>query len=268
MSHVDDEEYAAQLLAILTNPPPAVVHPVVGAGDPHRQAEDGIDRHDGFGRDVWVESATVVDGPHGAEVVIGFGLDIPAGRGLDDVPRTGSLRLPVDATWRELSGYAEPAAYAPEVARRVQVAAGKHVQAHRGGVRRAPSDGPGRAELWRLLLDALGDEGDVQEVAPGRIELRDDDGALVTLVVTAEEWERVWSEHAYGDVEMYLAELLGPRQEDETFVVCYENDLVRSTREQLPPVRGRALELRLARIRAEHPDGRFAWHAYPPKRPD
>ena len=243
MSGMDDEAYARRLVAMLTSADPT----------------------GGFGRDVWVESAVVVHGPHGAELDLTFGLDVPADSDLQDVPRTGSLQLPLDAHWRELSGYADPAAYAPVVARRVEIAAGRHVQRHRPGARREAPALPGRGDQWQLLLDALRAEGEVQEVAPGRIELRDEDSALITLLVTADEWERVLIEHAWGDVDMYFADLLGPRQEDETFVVFYDGDLARSTREALPPVRGRALELRLERLRAEHPGARYAWHAYPPE---
>ena len=55
---MEDAAFAAGLLAILTNPHPAGIDP----DDPYGQSEDGIDRYDGFGRDVWVESLEVADG--------------------------------------------------------------------------------------------------------------------------------------------------------------------------------------------------------------
>jgi hypothetical protein len=260
MGGVEDDAYAEQLLAILTNPDPSGIDP----DDPSQQADDGIDRYGGFGRDVWVESAVVVDGPHGAELAIGFGMDLRDEQSLE-VPRTGSLRLPLDATWRELSGYIDPAAYAPEVARRVEVAAAMHVVGYTRGAPQGVLPVPSRLEQWQVLLDALRGEGDVQQVAPGRIELRYETGPLVTLVMTADEWERVYLKHASGDIQMYVTELLGPRQEDETFVVVYGDDLARSTREELPPVRGRAIERRHARLRDQHPDAKLAWYAHPHK---
>ncbi len=65
---------------------------------------------------------------------------------------------------------------------------------------------------------------------------------------------------------MFFGDLLGPRQEDETFVVFYDGDLARSTREKLPPVRGRAFESKIAHARAKHPDAEFGWYAYRPDR--
>jgi hypothetical protein len=260
MAAMDDQAYAERLFAILTNPDPTGVDP----DDPYRQAEDGIDRYGGFGRDVWVESVGAADGPHGAELVVEFGLELRPRPDLEGVPRVGTVLLPLDARWRELGGYEDPAAYAPVVAREVETAARLHVERHRSGVPRERPALPGREEQWQLLLDALRGEGEVREVALGRIELRVGDEVLITVVVSADEWERVLAEHAFGDVEMYIGELLGPRDEDETFLVFYRGDLVRSVREELPPVRGRAFERRIARFRAEHPDAEFGWFAYRP----
>ncbi len=64
---------------------------------------------------------------------------------------------------------------------------------------------------------------------------------------------------------MYISELVGPRDEDEKFLVFYRGDMVRSVRGELPPVRGRAFERRIARSRAEHPDAEFGWFAYRPE---
>ena len=72
---------------------------------------------------------------------------------------------------------------------------------------------------------------------------------LSRFVVSPDQWERVLVHHAWGDVDMYFADLFGPRQEDETFVVSYNGDLARSAREKLPPVRRRALKRKVAEAR-------------------
>ena len=265
---MQDVAYARSLFAILTNPHPTGVDP----DDPYGQADDGIDRYDGFGRDVWVESLEVAEGEHGAELLVGFGLALPSLPDWQGGPLRGSLRLPFDGEWRELSGYADPAAYAPVVAYEVERAAGRHVERHR----RRPADTtrvdrarllPSREAQRQILLDALRDEGTVREVAPGRIELHRTGGTVVTVVVSPDQWEQVLVDHAWGNVDMYFSELLGPRQEDETYVVFYNGDLTRSTREKLPPVRGRAFEHRLAEARATRPAAQFGWFASSPTGP-
>jgi hypothetical protein len=161
------------------------------------------------------------------------------------------VSLPGDARWRELSGYADPAAYAPAVAREVEAAASRPVARPRPVI--------ARDEQWRMLLDALADEGTVRETGPGRIEV-DIDGDVVVVVVTPDEWERVLAGQA--DVSIYISGLLGPRDPDDRFVVYYKDHLVRSTREERPPVRGRALERELAELHAREP-GRYGWVAEP-----
>jgi hypothetical protein len=156
------------------------------------------------------------------------------------------------------------------VATEVGIAARHHVERHW----RRPADPlgddqdrpllPPREAQWQILLGALADEGAVREVAPGRIELQDSGGTVVTVVVSPDQWERVLAGPAWGDVGLYLAELLGPRQEDEEFLVFYNGALARSTREKLPPVRGRAFERMMAEARADDPDPQFGWYAHPP----
>jgi hypothetical protein len=97
-----------------------------------------------------------------------------------------------------------------------------------------------------MLLDGLtaAGGGASAEVSPGRIAVRtagDDDhidtsSSVVTVIVTPGQWEELLAARALGNVEMYLAELLGPRDPDERFLVFYRGDLVRSIREELPPV--------------------------------
>jgi hypothetical protein len=266
---MDDEAYARELLAILTNPTPAGID----ADDPYGQAVDGVDRYDGFGRDVWVESLVVEAGEHGAELVVSFRLAVPPDPAWRGTAERGSVRLPFDQRWRRLSGYEGPAAYAPTVAREVELAAHEQVERHRAGAVRTRRSGTGRSlpnrdVQWKMLLDALAAEGTVREIGRGRIALEvlgDVDstpGDLVTVVVSPEQWERVLAERAGGDAGLYIAEVLGPRDEDERFVIFFDGDLVRSTREELPPVRGRAFERRIAEARATHPGGPGSWSAH------
>jgi hypothetical protein len=266
---MEDEAYARELFAILTNPSPTGIDP----DDPYGRADDGLDRHDGFGRDVWVESVDVTDGEHGAEIVVRFGLAVPPDPIWQGMSNRGSVHLPFDKRWRRLSGYEVPAAYAPTIAQKVELAAYEMVERHRSGAHgRGQMAGTSsvlssRDEQWRLLLEALSVEGTVRELGPGRVELDMHDaedqpsGDLVTVVVSPEQWEHVLAERAGGDVDLYVAELLGPRDDDERFVVCYDGDLARSTREELPPVRGRARERKLAQARTKHPDSQGGWFA-------
>lgn len=182
------------------------------------------------------------------------------------------MRDPFDEEWRELSGYADPATYAPVVAAEVGIAARHHVERHW----RRPADPlegdqdrpvlPPREAQWQILLGALADEGAVREVAPGRIELQDSGGTVITVVVSPDQWERVLTGPAWDDVGLHLHDLLGPRQKDEEFVVFYKGSLA-PTREKLPPFRGRAFERMMAETRADDPDAQFGWYTHPPEYP-
>jgi hypothetical protein len=240
---MDDEAYVRSLLAILTNP-------------------------DVHGGDVWVESLTIVEGPHGKELEVIFGLAVPPGE--ERVPATGTARVEFDQEWRHLSGYDDPAAYAPTVAGRVQRAAHQHVAHHRRdegwsdrmAAYRATL--PDRDTMWRLLLHALEGHGRAAEVAPGRIEVEVGD-RVITVVLSPEQWEDMLAEGSLDDIDMRIDETVGNLDEDESYVVAYQGDLWPSTREMLPPVRGRALERRFAALRAAHPDAHFTWSAHTPR---
>ena len=287
---MSDEEYVATLLAILTNPEPAGVDPA----DPYGQADDGIDRYDGFGRDVRVSGIEVVDGPYGEELEVSFVLSLPAGDAdWDGVPERGSTRVPFDAEWRRLSEYGDPAAYAPQVASRVMRAARHHATHHQHGGRReqerpewrarARAGLPDRETQRQLLLQTLAHMGEAAQVAPDRFELRlrrnpDDVPAgaggaaaldavpeVITFVLTPEEWEEVLVDEYGDDLGLHIGETLAMPDPDERFVVFYEGSLHRSTRAELPPVRGRARERAWARLRAEHPLGPDdGWYAFDP----
>lgn len=288
---MSDEEYVAQLQAILTNPAPTGIDPA----DPYGQADDGIDRYDGFGRDVRVVGLQVVDGQHCDELEVSFVLELPVGDpAWDGVPEQGATRVPFDAEWRRLSGFDDPAAYAPEVARRVLFATRDHVVRHQHGGRlarrlarrRAASRAalPDRDGQRELLLQTLAGEGDVVQVAPDRFDLRlrsegdearaegvmgrgvlDASPEVITFVLTPDEWEEVLVDQHQDDLQLYLAETIADPDPDERFVVFHDGALHRSTREQLPPVRGRARERARAQWRSEHPakpgDG---WYSYEP----
>jgi hypothetical protein len=222
-----DAEYVRELRAILTDP-----------------GRTGVDT--GFGRDIVVESIDIARGAPGLELEVTFRLAVPLEPA---VPSRGVARVPFDRRWRRASGYETPAAYAPEVARLVRRAAHRHLSGPERTVERLP----GRQAQWQLLLDALAAAGAVRELGPGRVEVTMAPGDTVTVVVSPDEWELVLAEHLSYGVGLHLAEVIGPRDEDERFVVCYEGELVRSTRADLPPVRGRAHE----RLLAEYPDGLY-----------
>lgn len=119
-----------------------------------------------------------------------------------------------------------------------------------------------------MLLDALSTHGVVHEVAPGRIEVDDGTGDVLTVVVRPDQWARELQEEEPADVDLYIAELVGPRDEDETFVVFHDGRLARSTREELPPVAGQAFARELAAIREARPEARLGWYAFPPEGSD
>lgn len=288
---MSDEEYVATLRAILTNPAPTGVDPA----DPYGRAEDGIDRYEGFGRDVRVSDLQVVDGPYGDELEVSFVLSLPAGDAdWNGVPEDGSTRVPFDAEWRRLSEFGEPADYAPQVAAKVMWAARDHAVNHQHGGRLVRTQAewraaaraalPGRETQRQLLLQTLAGEGEVAQLAQDRFELhlrREAHGGpaqgpagpgvldaapeVITFVLTPEEWEEVLVDEYQDDLRLYLAETLADPDPDERFVVFYDGSMQRSTREQLPPVRGRARERAWARWRAEHPLGPGdGWYAYNP----
>ncbi len=186
---MDDEAYVQELPAILTNPRPSGIDPA----DPYGLADDGIDRYDGFGRDFWVERLQQVsDGPWDKlEPTFGVMHD-PRVQGR---PRGGICRVTFDLEWRELSRYADPAAYAPMIAWQVGRAARKLVQQH-GSSRPESQDGDAvrrslpAAQLWERLIAHLGSHGPTLQTAPGRLEVNAEDGTddVLTVLVTPEQW--------------------------------------------------------------------------------
>jgi hypothetical protein len=247
---MDDTEYVASLLAILTNPDPPGVDPA----DPYRQSTDGIDRYDGFGTEVRVESITRVEGRYGEELEIAYALAVPPAE--TRVPARATVRVPFDAEWRRLSEYDDPAAYAPTVAQHVGHAAYEHVvlHRHRGGRAAVPPD---REESWRQLVAQLAQEGGhVTEIAVGRAEVRLR-GRVVTVAIEPGESFAV-AEDEFGE-----SPLVASMDDDEHFLVAWAGGLHGSTRAELPPVRGRA---RWRRARERRVRG-GAWRAHRPPAP-
>ena len=263
---MDDEEYARQLFDILTRPVDESVNQFAPGGD-------RIDRDGGYGTEVRVTSVHVVTGEHGAELEVGYILDLPDRPEYRDVPREGTMRVPGDAEWRSLSAYDEPLDYAWVVAHAVTLQVHRHVSAHQGRTVPYPTL-PGRDEQWALLLEHVGHEGPVREVGKGRVEVtRTWDGieSVLTVVVTPDEWEQLLHRNGtgvgFGD---WFGPLVATMQEDEGFLVYWRDDLHASTREELPPVRGTASERRFRAIvdeaRARNPDATFRWTAHRSRR--
>lgn len=262
---MDDEEYARELFRILTAPPEPDL-------EPGHLGDDWIDRQDGFGTEVRVTSVDVVPGPYGAQVDVGFVLEVPPGY---DVPAQGHVLLPLDEEWRVLSGLTAPEDYAPRIASRVGRAAREHVVAHTEAPR-SDYEPPARDTQRAILLHVLGQVGTVEEQGPGRFVVRreadgdHDDGWDVTVVVTPEQWEHVLRRHGpvrHGGLDHY-EEVFASAPEEERFWVFWEGDLTSSTREELPPVKAprpplRELRRRIAQARAS--GAAYGWFAYDPR---
>jgi hypothetical protein len=261
---MDDEEYARRLFEILTRPldPDEPV-------DAYGTGSDRIDRYDGFGTEVTVTSIDVVPGPHGSQLDVGYHVIVP--EHIADVPPDASVLLPFDAAWRADQGFTSPKLHAPFVASDVMRDVGRHVGAHHAPPAPAPVL-PDRDAQWAMLLEVMGSEGTAAEVAPGRIDVRRPDGRLdVTVVVTPDQWEQVVAKHGIRREWLleHFSELLASGHRDEQFLVFWKGDLVRSLREELPPVNGSVrsiLELQAARDRGEEPYPDAYWSVGPPRR--
>ncbi len=87
----------------------------------------------------------------------------------------------------------------------------------------------------------LGGLGSARQVADGRLEvsIEDEESGTpdrITVLVTPEQWADFVVRH--DDWQMRLDEVLGPRKDDELFLLFMERGFARSIREELPPVRG------------------------------
>jgi hypothetical protein len=114
------------------------------------------------------------------------------------------------------------------------------------------------------MLNELAGHGDLAELAPGRLELRLSRGQLLTFVVTPEQWDQVVDMHVGDDFEMYFLELMASIDTGDAFVVVWDTDLCRSTREELPPMPSRATQERWAEYRRIHPNAKVEVHSHTP----
>lgn len=191
------------------------------ANDP----SDGIDRSDGFGEDYSIRSLRVVgsdDGFDDLEVTLSVG------------PRTVVSRLLFDRDWREASGLDDVGAYAVFVAKRWRYSE----------ITSAPDvepAGDSEADLWQFLLSSLAaTAASVAAARLGIIEIVDDEGDLVTIHVTPQQWSRYAAgrdEAAFDELD----ELIGRRWDDEEHIVFFRGGFHHSVREQVPPVRSKML---------------------------
>jgi hypothetical protein len=155
------------------------------------------------------------------------------------VPRQNAVQLPVSAERRPASNLDDPADYAPVVARELMSSAHRHVSAHRSPATELCDTVAG--EHWPVLIEHLGHEGTVRELPSGRIEVTQirggRTGEVLTVLLTPAQWELVMRRHVGPVPSDYFADLLGPRERNELFLVFWDGDLERSVREALPPVR-------------------------------
>jgi hypothetical protein len=179
----------------------------------------------------------------------------------------------------------DPATYALEVAEELHGWATVHVRRFRplpppdrDAVRRSL---PPREDLWRLLLAQF---RDVVEV-PGGFRGVDPFDDEVTLVLTPEQWQDYVVDREIGcrhDVGVdadgpgdgpgvaleHVTETLATLDDDEHFLVADGHHLVGSTRAELPPVPGTALQReseeirrRVAEARRANPEAELGWYA-------
>ena len=127
---------------------------------------------------------------------------------------------------------------------------------------------PPQEDLWREFLDVLALHGSITEVGPGRLEVvprgRDDDRMPFWVLITPEQLVEYHVDRGgLPDLMGELDEVLGPRHDDESFVLVVGGEFVASMREELPVVRGGVEdELILQQIRQSGQVGE--WFAHPP----
>jgi len=185
-----------------------------------------------------------------------------------NVPREGSLLLPLDAEWRELSGYTEPEDYAPRIASRLVRCIRDHVRAHEPS-RDDDRDPPSDSEQQAMLLEVLGREGQVEEQAANRyVVLRQQREDLI-VVLTLDQWKRVIHRHGLRRASLleHFDELFASTPPEERFLVFWDGDVTTSTRQKLPPAKKplpplREIRRQLSEARESGRD--FGWFAYTP----
>jgi hypothetical protein len=207
---------------------------------------DGIDRHDGYGRDYRITGLRLVpsdDGFDDLEVTVRYGGQVLTARVL------------FDRAWREASGLVDATSCAAYVVGTWQVARSGEARPP-APHRQAASDTAG---LWRTLQQALvRDYVNVHQVSHGRVELVDEDGEVVTIHLTPQQWRDVVEEceaaaesdsgldaRRSGDgLAIALGELdeqIGSRWDDEEHIVFFRGAFHSSVRAELPPLRSRLM---------------------------
>lgn len=242
---------------------------IFDANDP----SDGIDRHDGFGKQVRVTGLKIVGGDERGELQVSFEFNLPGYWKFKRVPRAGTTRVSFGTQWLAASGITTPAEYVSDIARAVEMAVGSLVQETVAGKRHRKID-PAQVdrevapvdELWKHLVADLGaDNVSAHESGPGVIEVIEDWGGgqrdPLWVHVTPDQWrtyvvacelgarsdsgEDAWSAgDGPGMAMLYLNEMIGSRWDDEDHIVFFKEDFEASIRAELPPVRSPELRRR------------------------
>ncbi|MFB9768131.1 hypothetical protein ACFFOS_27390 [Nocardioides kongjuensis] len=212
------------------------------------------------GEDVVVTAVRPVGGRPWPRVEVAFRLadPPPAWRGQTQ----GSAYAPLAPDWRYATGREEPSGYAQLLADEVERAARRLVSPRPPATTPSPEQ---VAERWHWLLDRLALNGTVHQEAHGRLAVIREDGTSFTVLVTPEQWA-------------LIGEPLDPQADDpqdfnqlnpeDTYLVFYEDDLIWSTRPELPPIGwgaeiGRQIRQAIAQGRTD-----VGWYAYAPGDPD
>lgn len=144
---------------------------------------------------------------------------------------SGSAFVPLDEDWRYLSGYERVDDYAALLADRIRSAAHELlVPSARPTLATGPTE---VASRWQWLLERLALAGQVVESDDGSVRVVRDDGGEFTVLVTPEQWARIAEPvDPHSDDPQDFNQL----NDEETFLVFYENSLEWSMRAELPPV--------------------------------
>ncbi len=170
-------------------------------------------------------------------------------------PTHGSAYFPLAEEWRYASCYEEPSDYARLLADEVESAAYRLVSPKPPSPPLTPQQ---VSERWQWLLERLALNGPVQQLDDGRLVVTVSDGSTFTVLVTPEEWAPIAAPLDPGADDPQDFNQLFP---EEAYLVFYEDELVWSTRPDLPQVRwGAELKrsFRAAQARGETNIGWFA----------
>jgi hypothetical protein len=172
-------------------------------------------------------------------------------------PTTGSAYFPLAQEWRDACGYV-PDDYVLMLASEVEAAA---VRAFNPPPPSPPLTPEQVSERWQWLLERLALSGPVRHVAPSRLVVGDGAESSFTALVTPEEWAQIATlvEPDADDPQDF-----GWHENDEIYLVFYEDHLAWSIRPELPPVRRGAEIRRRSRAAVAQGETNIGWFAYPP----